>query len=256
MQLYKAYCFDLDGTIYRGKVGINSAVQFVHRLQEQGIEPYYVTNNSSKTRETLQQALRDIGIVAPLRHIYSSSLATAKHVANLSVDKKVNVIGEQGIRTALLAEGLEITEEQSSVLVMGIDRQITYDMLVKASTYVQNGAQLIGTNEDVKFPDEHGFAPGNGSFVQLIANVAGVTPIFVGKPSPIMLQIIADEHGFEKHEMVMVGDNYDTDILCGIHFGCDTIHVNTGVTPTKVVKQQKQLPTYCVENLLELHETL
>lgn len=254
MQAYKAYCFDLDGTIYRGKVGIDSAVQFVHKLQQEGIEPYYLTNNSSKTRETLQQALKDIGIAAPLQHIYSSSLATAKYVASLSVDKKVNVIGEQGIRTALLEEGLNITDEQSSILVMGIDRQITYEKLLKASSYVQNGAQLIGTNQDIKLPYENGFAPGNGTFVQLIASVAGVTPTFIGKPSPVMLQIIADEHGYEKHEMVMIGDNYDTDILCGINFGCHTIHVNTGVTPIAIVKQKAKIPTYCVENLLELFE--
>lgn len=49
----------------------------------------------------------------------------------------------------------------------------------------------------------------------------------------------------------MVGDNYDTDILCGINFGCDTIHVNTGVTPAEIVKQQAKLPTYCVDNLME-----
>lgn len=252
MSLYKAYCFDLDGTIYRGKAGIKSAVQFVHYLQERGIEPFYLTNNSSKTREMLQESLNAIGIVAPLEHIYSSSLATAKYVAKICPEKCVNVVGEAGIRFALEQEGIEITEDQTSVLVMGIDRQITYDKLVKASSYVQNGAQLIGTNEDIKFPYEKGFAPGNGSFVKLVANVAGVTPIFIGKPSPVMLQIVAEEHHFTKDEMVMVGDNYDTDILCGIHFGCHTIHVNTGVTPTNIVKQKPQLPTYCVESLLEL----
>lgn len=249
---YKAYCFDLDGTIYRGKDAIKSAVTFIHHLQQQQIEPYYLTNNSSKTREQLQRSLLNIGITAPLEHIYSSSLATAKYVAKISVEKKVNVVGEQGIRHALQQEGLEITDEQTDILVMGIDRQMTYEKLAAASAIVQNGAQLIGTNGDIKFPNENHFTPGNGSFVQLVANVAGVIPTFVGKPSPVMLQIIADEHHFTKEQMVMVGDNYDTDILCGINFGCDTVHVNTGVTPTHIVKEQKQLPTYCVENLLEL----
>ena len=32
MKQYKAYCFDLDGTVYRGKEGIPSAVAFIHRL--------------------------------------------------------------------------------------------------------------------------------------------------------------------------------------------------------------------------------
>ena len=252
MSFYKAYCFDLDGTIYRGKSGIESAVEFVHYLQTQQIEPFYVTNNSSKTREMLQLLLKDIGIEAPLEHIYSSALATAKYVAKVCPDKMANVVGEQGLRLALEQEGIQITKEQSAVLVMGIDRQITYEKLVEACTYVQNGARVIGTNGDIKFPNEHGFTPGNGSFVHLVANVAGVEPTFVGKPSPVMLQIIAEEHGYDKHEMVMIGDNYDTDILCGIHFGCDTIHVNTGVTRTEIVKQQAKVPTFCVENLREL----
>lgn len=250
MKSYKAYCFDLDGTVYRGKAAIDSAVTFIHHLQEQQIEPFYVTNNSSKTPQQLQQSLHDIGIVAPVSHIYSSSLATAKYVAENCADKLVNVVGEIGLHTALTQEGLVITDEPCSVLVMGIDRQMTYDKLAHASIAVQNGAKLIATNGDIKFPTEKGFVPGNGSLVQLVANVAGVEPIFIGKPSPVMLQIIAHEHGYSKEDMLMIGDNYDTDILCGINFGCDTLHVNTGVTPTHIVKQKDKLPTYCVDDLL------
>ncbi|UDK98147.1 HAD hydrolase-like protein [Lysinibacillus sphaericus] len=38
--------------------------------------------------------------------------------------------------------------------------------------------------------------------------------------------------------------------MCGIHFGCDTIHVNTGVTPTSEVLTKEQQPTYLVETLV------
>ena len=61
--------------------------------------------------------------------------------------------------------------------------------------------------------------------------------------------MIATEHNFSKEDMVMIGDNYDTDIMCGINFGCDTIHVNTGVTPTKVVQEKELQPTYVVDAL-------
>ena len=251
MKRYKAYCFDLDGTVIRGKTGIESAVRFIHQLQAEGIEPFYVTNNSSKTREKLQQGLRAVGIEAPLAHIYSSALTTAKYIAQHYQHANVQMIGSDGIRAALLAEGIELSDEQPDVYVMGIDRGIDYSKLATACVAVQNGAKLIGTNEDVKFPTEAGFLPGNGSFVRLVANVAGVEPVFIGKPSPVMLQVIADEFGLSKEEMVMIGDNYDTDILCGINFGCDTIHVNSGVTPTEVVRLKDKQPTYFVEKLGE-----
>lgn len=250
MKTYKAYCFDLDGTVYRGKEGIPSAVAFIQQLQQQGIEPFYVTNNSSKTREQLQKALHAIGVEAPLHHIYSSALVTAKYVAMNFPDKRVALMGADGIRLALLNEGIEPIDNEPDVFVMGIDRTLDYMALAKATIAVQNGAAFIATNQDIKFPTEYGFLPGNGSFARLVGEVSGVEPIYIGKPSAAMLDIIALEHRFTKDEMVMIGDNYDTDIMCGIHFGCDTIHVNTGVTPTSEVLTKEQQPTYLMETLV------
>ncbi|KGR78160.1 TIGR01457 family HAD-type hydrolase [Ureibacillus manganicus] len=253
MKTYKAYCFDLDGTVYRGKEGIQSAVRFVHRLQEKGLEYYFITNNSSKTPSQLQQALGDIGIETDRSRIFSSAITTAKYVAQNYKEAKVYMIGSEGLETAFKEEGITISNESEvDVVVMGIDRAVDYMKLAKASMAVQNGAKLIGTNEDIKFPTELGFLPGNGSFVRLVAGVAGVEPMFIGKPSPVMLEVIQEEYGYDKEDMVMIGDNYDTDILCGVRFGCDTIHVNTGVTSTEVALEKDAIPTYCVADLDEV----
>ncbi|SOC13018.1 4-nitrophenyl phosphatase [Ureibacillus xyleni] len=254
MKQYRAYCFDLDGTVYRGTEGIDSAIRFIHKLQQNKIDYFLVTNNSSKTPVQLQTTLANFGLDVPEERIYSSALATAKYVNQHYREAKIHVIGSDGLFHALQKEGFETDKEELNpeVVVMGIDRTIDYMKLAKACVAVQNGAQLVGTNEDIKFPSELGFLPGNGSFVRLVANVAAVEPVFVGKPSPVMLQVIQDEYGYHKDEMVMIGDNYDTDILCGIHFGCDTIHVNTGVTSTEQVLQKPLQPTYCVEDLDEI----
>jgi len=246
------YLFDLDGTVYRGITGIESAVAFIHSLQAAGNEPFYLTNNSSMTREQIQAKLAKIGIDAPVSHIYSSALATVKFVQANYPEASVRVVGADGIRGAFADAGFAVVESgNADVLVMGIDRQITYDKLEELCLVVQQGAVLIGTNEDVRFPSEEGFIPGNGSFVNLVGNVSRVAPIFIGKPSPLMLELIAEDHGLLKDEMVMVGDNYDTDIMCGIRFGCKTIHVNTGVTPRQEVLERDLQPTICVESLAE-----
>ncbi len=252
MKQYKAYCLDLDGTVYRGKEPIPSAISFIKDLQAQGIEPFYVTNNSSKTRSQIQDLLRSFDLEVPLTHIYSSALVTAKYVAEHYRDANVYVIGVDGIRNALREEGIKVLsneEEHADVLVMGIDWTITYDKIVQACKLVQNGAKLIGTNPDIHFPSEQYLIPGCGSLVELVAKVSKVEPLFIGKPSSHLLNFIQKEHKFIKSEMVMIGDNYHTDILCGIEFGCDTIHVNTGVSSTEFVQQQVKKPTICVEYL-------
>ena len=43
MSNYKAYCLDLDGTVYRGETPIIEAVEFIHYLQGKGIEPLAFT---------------------------------------------------------------------------------------------------------------------------------------------------------------------------------------------------------------------
>lgn len=253
MKAYKAYCFDLDGTVYRGGQGIQTAIDFIHQIQAKGIEPFYVTNNSSKTRQQLQNALSLLGIQAPVDHIFSSALATAKYVVTNYPNKRVALIGSDGLRDAMANEGIELAKETPEVFVIGIDRTLNYSTLADACVSVQNGATLIATNQDIKFPTEQGFVPGNGSFARLVGEVAGVEPIYIGKPSPIMLDVIAKEFGFAKHEMVMIGDNYDTDIQCGIQYGIDTIHVNTGVTSTDVVRGKEHPATYLVENLSRIN---
>ena len=255
MNQYKAYCFDLDGTVYRGKDPIPSAISFIKDLQAQGIEPFYVTNNSSKTRSQIQHILRTFGVEVPLTHIYSSAFVTAKYIAEHYRNVHVYVIGADGIRQSLNEEGIQVLSEQeehADVLVMGIDRTITYDKIAHACKLVQNGAKLIGTNPDIQFPSEQYFFPGCGSFVELVAKVSKVDPLYIGKPSPQLLNFIKKEHKFTKSEMVMIGDNYRTDILCGIEFGCDTVHVNTGVTPTEQVLTKQIKPTYTIENLTYL----
>ena len=55
MDKYKAICLDLDGTVYRGTDPISEAVSFIGNMQQNGIDPYFITNNSSMTRVQVWQ---------------------------------------------------------------------------------------------------------------------------------------------------------------------------------------------------------
>ena len=57
--------------------------------------------------------------------------------------------------------------------------------------------------------------------------------------------------GIEKNEALMVGDNYDTDILAGINAGMHTLLVHTGVTTVEKLTEYEVQPTQVVHNLTE-----
>lgn len=248
---YLAYCLDLDGTIYRGSQAVEEAADFVARLQQQQIEPFYITNNASMTQQQLTEKLAGFGVIAKKERVVSSAIAAAKYIKRWYPGKTVYMVGSDGLDQALRQEGLERVEESADIVLIGLDRNLTYDKLATACLEVRKGAVFLSTNKDLAFPSEKGFLPGNGAITRIVSASTGIDPVFVGKPEIHMLEAIQHEFGFEKSEMVMIGDNYDTDIQAGIRFGVDTIHVNTGVSSTKMVLEKEQQPTYTIENLSE-----
>lgn len=246
---YEAYCLDLDGTVYRGTEAVEEASSFVERLQQQGIEPYFVTNNASMTQQQLKDKMAAFGIEAKKERIVSSAIAAAKYIKRWYPEQAVYMIGSDGLDQALRQEGIKRVEEDAEIVLMGIDRNITYDKLAAACLQIRKGAVFLSTNQDLAFPSEKGFLPGNGAFTTLVAASTDVDPVYIGKPEIHMLEAIQHEAGFEKSEMVMIGDNYDTDIQAGIRFGIDTIHVNTGVTRMETVLEKEQPPSFTIENL-------
>lgn len=251
MRKYKAYCFDLDGTVYKGLKPVPEAKEFIDYLQQQGTEPFFVTNNAKMTSIQVQSKLHKMGIEAKSDHIMTSAIATARYVSEHFDHKTVKVLGDDGLRQALSEVGMKIVDHNPDVLVQGMNTEITYQMLADACYAIENGAAFVATNGDIKFPTEYGFAPGNGAMAELIHNVTDIAPIYIGKPAPYILEIIQQQFHLQKEEMLMIGDNYDTDILAGIHYGIDTLHVNTGVTRTKEVLAKDRPPTYAIDSLRE-----
>lgn len=246
---YKAYCLDLDGTVYRGTEPVEKAADFVKRLQLQGIEPYFVTNNASMTQQQLKDKMAGFGIDAKKEHIVSSAIAAAKYIKRWYPGQSVYMIGSNGLDEALRQEKIERVERDAEIVLMGIDRNITYDKLAAACLEIRKGAVFLSTNQDMAFPSEKGFLPGNGAFSMLVSASTDVDPVYIGKPEIHMLEAIQHESGIEKSDMVMIGDNYDTDIQAGIRFGIDTVHVNTGVTRMEAVLEIDQPPSFTIENL-------
>ena len=134
---------------------------------------------------------------------------------------------------------------------MGIDRNVNYEKLAEACLAIRAGAHFIATNSDKAIPTERGLVPGNGSFVKLVEHATGVKPIFVGKPESHMLGYIQSIGGYKKDKMVMIGDNYDTDVLAGVRFGIDTVLVEGGVTSKADLKVKETQPTHFFHTLLE-----
>ncbi|GAK08543.1 TIGR01457 family HAD-type hydrolase [Geomicrobium sp. JCM 19038] len=250
---YEGYLLDLDGTVYRGNEVIPEAVTFINWLINERKKFMFVTNNSSKTPEQAVDKLNSMSIPAKQEHIFTSALMAAHHVQQVAGHRVSGfIIGSTGLKVALEEVGLIEQDVDPDVVIVGIDRTFTYKKLEKASLAIQKGAKLIATNGDKMIPTERGFVPGNGSIVAAIEAASGAQAEIVGKPNPRFIEQAVSLLRIPPNRTLMIGDNYDTDILAGIHANVATLHVDTGVTRNRDVQAKEVQPTHLIRSFTEL----
>lgn len=253
---YQGYFIDLDGTMYQGTKRIPAAARFIKRLQDHHKLVMFVTNNSTRSQQDVADNLRvNHHINVNAHNVYTSALATADYLAaqTTAEQRTAYVIGESGLKSALTTQGFHLTEEHPRYVIVGLDSHVVYDQLATAVLLIRGGATFVGTNSDSNLPNEKGMVPGAGSFVKLVEYATQQKPIMIGKPSQIIMQMALQRSGLSKSSVVMVGDNYHTDIQAAINFGMDSLLVYTGLSTPDQVAQESVKPTHEVNSLDEWH---
>ena len=248
---YKLYLIDLDGTIYNGDKKIKYAKEFVDYLNTNNIDYLFLTNNSTRQPKEVAEHLKKFDIDTSEEHVFTSSDATKIYLKGKGY-KNLYVIGESGLKNTLSSFNQKENEDCVDAVVVGLDRKLSYDKLTIATRAILKGAELIGTNPDTLLPTANGFMPSNGGQVKYLEYATSTTATFIGKPSKIIMESAINLFSYGKDEIVMIGDNYDTDIMAGINGGIDTIHVQTGVTSVEDLESKAHKPTYSIKNLFEL----
>ena len=248
---YKLYLIDLDGTIYNGDKKIKYAKEFVDYLNTNNIDYLFLTNNSTRQPKEVAEHLKNFDIDTSEEHVFTSSDATKIYLEGKGY-KNLYVIGESGLKNTLSSFNQKENEDCVDAVVVGLDRKLSYDKLTIATRVILKGAELIGTNPDTLLPTANGFMPSNGGQVKYLEYATSTPATFIGKPSKIIMESAINLFSYSKDEIVMIGDNYDTDIMAGINGGIDTIHVQTGVTSVEDLESKAHKPTYSIKNLFEI----
>ncbi|MCL6429378.1 MAG: HAD hydrolase-like protein, partial [Anaerolineae bacterium] len=171
---------------------------------------------------------------------------------NYGLGARVFIVGESGLESAIREQGLHVTEKDPDVVVVGLDRQLTYARLRDATLAIRAGAAFIATNPDRTLPTEAGQIPGAGAIVAALVAATDVTPRIIGKPEPPMLEMAVSRLGQPRERTAILGDRLETDILGGQQLGLPTILVLSGVTHEPPGPDCQACPTWVYESVREL----
>ena len=154
-----------------------------------------------------------------------------------------------------LADG-SLLDDQVGVVLAGLDFHINYLKLAHAFHYLRRGAVFLATNLDATLPMHNDFYPGAGSVTSApLANMAGKTPLALGKPSQAMLDAVEGKFQLHRPRTCMIGDRLDTDIKFGVEGQLGgTLAVLTGVSQKEdwEAPSPAAVPAFYVDALADL----
>jgi arabinose operon protein AraL len=253
----KGFIFDLDGTIYLEDQLIEGAADTIQTLKKRGDKVVFLTNKSIATRSDYLEKLGRMGIDASLEEIVNPNYITAKYLRKkMQAGESVFVIGEEALFKELSEEHIAMTDDytKASYVVIGWDRQFTYDKLNAAYQAWRNKAEIIATNPDRTCPVNGGQIPDCGAMIGALEGATGA-PIdtIIGKPSRMMADFVVSELlKLKPANCYMVGDRLETDIRMGNENGFHSILVMTGITTANMLKKTKDKPWMVLESINDI----
>lgn len=249
----KTYLIDLDGTMYRGTELIEGAKEFIDELLYRNEDFYFLTNNAKRTKRQNVEHMEKLGFQGiKEEHFFTSAMAAAIYAKLNYRGRNAYYIGQDGLKEALEEQGFTISEEKVDLVFVGLDTTATYEKYSKALSYLLNGAILIGTNDDRMLAQPGGFSVGNGSIVAMFEYASKQKSPKIGKPHDTILLEALDFLHKTKEDVILVGDNLETDILLGVKNQVKTIFVTSGVHTRDDIELLQIHPDVVIDDLREL----
>ena len=248
----KGLIIDLDGTLYTGEIEVPGAGAFVQTCAQRDVRCLFVTNRANRMPETVAAHLRKCGIPCEADDVLTSSQATAISLR----PGRAYVIGEEGLINPLLAAGFTLADRSVDYVIVGLDRDFTYEKMRTACRCIREGGRFVATNPDRALHLETGLSPGTGALVAAVQTGSGAAPLIIGKPERKIMDMALEKMGLSANDVWAVGDNLETDIPAGAAAGMSTVLMLTGVSTVEDIRTAAVRPDYVIRDYAELAKRL
>lgn len=222
--MIKGIICDIGGVLYETTTPIPGAIEAIKTLKS-NYELRFATNTTRRAPCTIITKLQQMGF-----DISESELFTALAAA------KSYVLEQGGSTYTLLTQdasdyfGELYTSSSADFVVVGdAAENFNYARLNRAFRLLQDGAKLIAAAKNRYFKDSDGeLSLDAGPFVKALEYASQQEALIAGKPSPTFFNLALKSMGLEPNEVVMIGDDIESDIKGAQNLGMKAILVRTG----------------------------
>jgi HAD superfamily hydrolase (TIGR01458 family) len=252
-----AILLDIDGVLHVSGEPIRGAPEAVRRLRADGHRLRFVTNNTTHSRRSLAEDLRNLGFELADDELQTTALSAARVLAGRRVLAltmpavledlgDVEIVGEDA--EAVLLGGADETEETNRVF--------SYMNLARAFQELEAGAELFSLHKNRWWQTSRGPLLDSGCFVAGLEYAADVDATVVGKPSTPYFVAALEALDADAEMTWMVGDDIEADVDGAQKHGLKTALVRTGKFRPDAIERGTIRPDVIVSSIADFPDWL
>jgi HAD superfamily hydrolase (TIGR01458 family) len=250
----KGLLFDLDGVFYVGDRPIAGAIDTIRYLKKRNIPCRFMTNTTTRSLNSLEEKVAGLGLPIESNEIFGVIRAAQQYLRREDRPKC----------WVLLTEGpkgdfseFEQTEDNPTHIILGdMGKTWDHELMQKCFEKMMAGAKLIALHKGRYWETENGLRMDIGAFVAGLEYVTQKEAVVIGKPSKEFFDLAIKDMGLSSSEVVMIGDDINSDIGGAQQAGLKGVLVKTGKYREELVKQSDVAPDMVIDSVAMLQELL
>ena len=247
-------CLDVDGTLTDGASGpaLPGAVEAVRALRARW-PVRLVTNTTSVPFDALAAHLAGLGLLDSPSNLYTPVMAARRELPARGHDRGI-LIADPGQRADY--DWFREDPAGPAVLLATEAHDWRVGDFQPAFRRLLDGAAFYTMTRNRYYRVAGEFRLDVGGVAALLAYCSGREPETLGKPSPLLFDLIAREAGVAREAIVMVGDDAEVDVAASMALGMKGVLVRTGKYRPGDEAKAATVPTAVVAGIESLADWL
>jgi 4-nitrophenyl phosphatase len=233
--------FDIDGTLAMMDkatgtyTALPGAVAALEACRAAGIPVLAYTNGTFFPPAHYYPLLADAGLVIAPEHVLTPASVAAHHLAQQG-HRRVMILGGEGTKGPMVDAGFEVVDPISGqdpvdAVLTGWVRDFGVKDLEALCEAVWSGAVPYTVSDAPFFASAKGKMLGvSGAVSAMIAHTTGQTPMVLGKPATLGMDIAGRVLSLDHREIAVIGDDPKLEIAMARKSGALAIGVTTGIS--------------------------
>lgn len=218
----------MDGTISLNGILFDKMNFYLNQLYKNDKAVYFLTNNTSSTKLKYFKLLKDQGVIIPsVDNIITPLDAFISYSIRKKIRKVYYLLPNECIQWIHENGGPSEVDDRPEAVVVGFDKELTYEKLHKASILINSGVPYFLTHIDLACPTTEGPIPDCGALGKMIENVTQKKHVMhFGKPGELMKSHISELMNsiqLQTSRSLFAGDRLNTDMELGKELGMATL---------------------------------